>query len=460
MAPFRGLRYAADRVGDLAAVTSPPYDVIDPDDATHLAALDPHNVVRLILPREPAGSPSTSSDDPPAGGRYAQAAALLAGWSREGVLVRDPLPAYYVYEQSGPGVFQRGLLAAVGLQAPEDRVVLAHEDVMPGPVADRLELMRATAANLEPILLTYDGGEDTAAILAQVSAGVPTVHTRSEDGLTQRVWALTQPDLIAAVAQDLAPRQALIADGHHRWATYRRLQAERHAAGEGPGPWDRGLAMLVDSRTSPLQVSAIHRVVRGLSLADALASAGEVFQLREAGPSLDSALDALAAAAGPHPFVVTDGADFHLLAAPEPAALRSALPADRPARWRALDVAVLHALLLECVWRVPDEPLVAARRRAAGSQAGPGPDSSAVTGLRAQPAPGRVGYLHDPAAAVRAAVREGGVAVLTRPVTTADVLDLAASGQRMPRKSTSFGPKPRSGLVLRLLDSWDDAASG
>ncbi len=113
-------------------------------------------------------------------------------------------------------MLQRGLLAAVGLRDPDERVVLPHEDVMPGPVADRLELMRATAANLEPILLVYDGGGDTATVIEQVDRGAPLLETVTEDGLTQRVWAVADPDAAGRVARDLAPRQALIADGHHR----------------------------------------------------------------------------------------------------------------------------------------------------------------------------------------------------------------------------------------------------
>ena len=94
--------------------------------------------------------------------------------------------------------------------------MLPHEDVMPGPVADRLELMRATSANLEPILLVYEGGGDTAAVIETVIADRPMLETVTEDGLTQRVWAVTDPVLQERVARDLAPRQALIADGHHR----------------------------------------------------------------------------------------------------------------------------------------------------------------------------------------------------------------------------------------------------
>lgn len=419
--PFRGLRYDAALVSDLAAVTSPPYDVIDPDSAAHLEDLDPHNVVRLILPRDGVtAGPS----------RYAQARLALDEWTAKGVLRQDELPSLYVYEQSGPGLLQRGLLAAVGLRDPEARVILPHEDVMPGPVADRLELMRATSANLEPILLVYDGGADTARVIEEVVSGAlggapgsePIVSTCTEDGLQQRLWAVTDPAVHERVARDLAPRQALIADGHHRYATYRRLQAEHDVHGDGPGDWDLGLAMLVDSRSHPPRVQAIHRVVADLPLEEALDRAVPVFKARATGPDLSAALADLTATTGAHPFVLTDGTRFALIEDPDADAVEAALPAARhSAAWRSLDASVLHALLLPRLWEVDADEA-------------------------------RTSYLHDAEGAVRTARRGRGVAVLMRPVTVEVVHALAARGERMPRKSTSFGPKPRTGLVLRLLE--------
>ena len=91
LAPFRGLRYAPDRVSGLAEVTSPPYDAIGPGSVPRLLAADPHNVVRLILPHvDPAAGPDG----------YAVAAGTLNSWIDEGVLAADPRPAIYVYEQS------------------------------------------------------------------------------------------------------------------------------------------------------------------------------------------------------------------------------------------------------------------------------------------------------------------------------------------------------------------------
>src|SRR5215470_373705 len=87
LAPFRGLRYAQDRVSGLAEVTSPPYDVIAHEAEDHLRASDPHNVVRLILPRPDRGNPDAA---------YADAARTLRGWRDDGILVADSRPALYV----------------------------------------------------------------------------------------------------------------------------------------------------------------------------------------------------------------------------------------------------------------------------------------------------------------------------------------------------------------------------
>ncbi|MCL7021348.1 DUF1015 domain-containing protein, partial [Vibrio vulnificus] len=147
LAPFRGLRYVPGRVGDPAAVTSPPYDVVVRPDGLHeLETADPYNIVRLILPQ---------AADPAEGHR--RAARTLRRWRAEGVLRQDPRPALYVYEQRGPapGSLQRGVIGALSLTGPGDGTVLPHEDVMPDVVADRAALTRATAANLEPLLLSY-----------------------------------------------------------------------------------------------------------------------------------------------------------------------------------------------------------------------------------------------------------------------------------------------------------------
>ncbi|MGA4545907.1 DUF1015 family protein [Uniformispora flossi] len=423
LAPFRGLRYDPAKVGDLALVTSPPYDVVEPGGIGLLEDSDPHNIVRVVLPRSDPRADACGADGP-----YAHAGVTLRTWLAEGILRPDPEPALYVYEQVTATAHQRGLIGALALGGREGNpAVLPHEDVMPGPVADRTDIMNATQANPEPILLAYSGdGPASDAIDAACADGPPLLDTRTPDGTEHRLWAITDPDTLAGIRADLATRRALIADGHHRWAGYRRLREMARAAGRGPGAWDRGLVLLVDTARYPLQVGAIHRVLPGLAvdrileglLAHGPAGSG-AFLARRVEDPWPSVLWTLERAEGPA-YLLTGNGSFHLLTDPDPELLDAAVPFDRPATWRNLDATILHAALLDRVWNVPDDPA-------------------------------HITYHHDAVAAIREAQRTDGTAVLLRPVGEALVRDLAEQGVRMPRKSTSFGPKPATGLVLRSL---------
>ncbi|MET9553992.1 DUF1015 domain-containing protein [Streptomyces sp. NPDC006645] len=417
--PFRGLRYVPERVGSLAAVTSPPYDVVvRPDGLLHLESADPHNIVRLILPQA-----ATAAD------RHRQAANTLRRWLDEGVLAPDTEPALYVYEQRKGDLLQRGVIGALALSTPAEGVVLPHEDVMPDIVEDRAALMRATATNLEPLLLTYRSDGDTTGTTAVVERTVrrtPLLSTTTEDGFAHRLWSVTDPAELAEIERDLADRQALIADGHHRWATYLRLR-EEHPPGEA-GPWAYGLVLLVDTARHPLQVRAIHRLLHRLPVADALAALRDVpgsFRVRTIDGTLRQALDALSEAATAdngtaNAFLLAGDGRFHLIDRPDPALLARTVPADRPQEWRALDATVLHSTLLDHIWKIPD-------------------------------APEHISYIHDTEAVVEQAERHGSTAVLLHPIREEVVRELARHAVTMPRKSTSFGPKPATGLVLRSL---------
>ena len=421
LAPFRGVRYAPERVSGLAEVTSPPYDVIGQDTAQQLRDADPHNVVRLILPRQDPGRP---------GEEYHDAARLLADWQRDGILVAGDEPALYVYEQreaDSGRVLQRGLIGAVRLAPPGDRIVLPHEDVMPGVVRGRRQLMEATQANLEPIFLLYEGGQDSAAsrVAGQVAAAAaPVLSTDTGDGIRHTLWAVTDPAALAAIAADLAPRQALIADGNHRYASYLEMQADRRAAGDGPGPWDYGLALLVDGDAFPPEIGAIHRVLPGLAPAQAVEWAKAGFSVRAipgGTAELPAALEALAAAGQHGPaFLVAGQGQVHLLTDPDPVQLEAAMPAGRSRAWRQLSTAVLQEFLLAALWGIQD-------------------DEQGV----------RVVHHDADRAIAQADSAPGGTAVIGNPLRAADVYAVAAGGERLPRKSTSFAPKPRTGLVLR-----------
>jgi uncharacterized protein (DUF1015 family) len=411
--PFRAVRYNTS-VSDLGAVLAPPYDVIDEGEHEQLEANDPHNVVRLILPRDPA-EPGIS--------RYDRAAQTFNDWLDDAVLAVDDTPALYVYQQSRAGVvIQRGLLGAVVMQPLDGGVILPHENVRSGPVEDRLALMRAIGGNPEPIFLLYDGGGDASNLSAAAVAHPPLASATTPDGVVHELWSITDRGELECIAADLAGRTAMIADGHHRYTTYGYLRDELHAAGHGAGPWDAGLTLVVDDSVATPDIRAIHRVLPGLSLESAVASASKAFRvvpLDLLSDDVDAALDLLARQAGPA-FVVSDGRSFTLLREPDADQLAAARPANRSPAWWALDASIAGVFVMEQLWGVTD-----------------------VVGV--------VEAEHDPAAALRLARDENGLALLLKPAPLAGIFAVARAGEAMPRKSTLFMPKPRSGLVMRAF---------
>ena len=411
----------------IANVTSPPYDVISGGSLEHLRANDPHNVVRLILPGEDAGAPSA-------------AARLLAGWLCDGVLIRDRTPALYVYEQAGADWAQRGIIGLVGLGTPSEAGILPHENVMPGPVAGRRRLMAATQANLEPIFLVYDGDREDASagptateIVGQVTdRRTPQLSIRTEDDVAHRLWRLDDPAEYSAIAADLATRRALIADGHHRYAAYLQLQQEMQDAGLGTGPWDYGLAFLVDSAACPPKLGAIHRVLPGLPPERAAELAKAAFSVESLPPGIGlAAASRRLSEAGRDgtAFLLAGRCGYQLLTHPDPVQVAASMPAGTSPRWQALDASVLQQLLLGQLWGITDNEH-------------------------------DVLIYHDPhdardAAEAVTAVDGGGTAIIVNPVPFEAVREIAEHGERVPRKSTSFGPKPRTGLVLRTFGPYE-----
>ena len=427
LAPFRGVRYAEDRVSGLAEVTSPPYDVIAADIENQLFASDSHNIVRLILPRHQPGQPGSPYDD---------AAAELSRWLGTGILVPDSGRALYVYEQvtvdaSGhpdpAGVMQRGLIGAIDLTPPSAGIIQPHENVAPGPVSGRRQLMEATQANLEPIFLLYEGAGGAATKkVDEIAAGhPPMMEASTRDGLRHRLWAITDEADLAAIAADLAPRTALIADGHHRYAAYLQLQDRLRRQGAGAGPWDFGLALLVDSTAYPPQLGAIHRVIEGLVPETAARLATAAFSVRELPGGTGDVPGALAqhaaAAADGLTFLLAGDGRTYLLTDPDPGLVRSAVTEQPAELWQQMPAAVLQDLLFVRIWGIEDD----------------------ARSVRA---------IHDAAAAIEAADQDPcGTAVICSPMSAGQVYQVAAQGSRVPRKSTSFGPKPRTGLVMRLF---------
>ena len=172
--PFAGIQY---RAADLSRVLAPPYDVIPPATRDELYARDPHNVVRVVLNREPGDA------------GYAEAGETYRRWLAEGVLQADATPAVYVLEQSfaesGRTLRRFGLLARFRAEDPGARVILPHEHTRAAAKEDRWRVLLATKANFSPIFLMFP--DPTAAFSALVLEAIApcadrAVHRRRRRG--------------------------------------------------------------------------------------------------------------------------------------------------------------------------------------------------------------------------------------------------------------------------------------
>jgi uncharacterized protein (DUF1015 family) len=407
--PFRALHYDRDRVGGLQPVVAPPYDVIDAEQRAELLARSPYNVVEIDLPQ---------GDDP-----YAHAAEVFGRWQDEGILTRDDDDALWALEQdyTGPDGRRRtrhGFFARVAVEDYGPGRIRPHERTHPGPKEDRLRLTRATHANLSPIFSLYDDPAGAAwGALEPHLRTEPWAEVTDEDGTTHRLWRVADPGAIEAVRAALEPAELLIADGHHRYETA-RVHHEEGGAGHV-------LMCLVALQDPGLTVFPTHRLLTEIGdrerLRATLERDFEIAPTEELEPQGDG---------GGRGRVQMGYLDAHhqrplMLTLKDPEIAAEALP-DKPEPYRALDTAVLEALVLHGALGMSED------------------DISHLHGLD---------YARDTAEArERVESGEAQAAFFMRGTPVAQVRAVAATGESMPPKSTYFFPKVLTGMVFNPLD--------
>jgi len=263
--PFPGIRYAATL--PLGEVTSPPYDVIDAADRERLAASHPDNAVLVDCPVGDLGTGGSGTTGRADG--YAEAAETFHRWQDDGVVVVDDRPTFTIYRMSAEGRSTTGVLGALTLERPGEGDVLPHERTTPKAKSDRLDLLRATRANLSAVWgLSLAGG--LSALLEP--PGEPVGDFTDSDGVHHQFWRLDDPERIAAISASVGSAPVVIADGHHRYETC--LQYRDEAGDAVPGA-SATLCYVVELAPEQLAVRPIHRVVSGLPAGAAVVGALE-----------------------------------------------------------------------------------------------------------------------------------------------------------------------------------------
>lgn len=413
IAPFRGLRYDPALAGGMAAVITPPYDVIDSAAQEKFYQSSPYNIIRLEYGR-------TYTGDDREDNRYTRAASTLRRWRDEKVLKQDRDQAFYLYRQSfryrGRNHSRTGVLTALKLEPYAKRAVLPHEATLSKPKEDRLELLRHCRANFSPIFTLFsdkDGAVEE--LLGSLCTGHPACDFSGSDGQHHTMWIVENPSQQKLLQEKLADRTLFIADGHHRYETALAYSTESSSG-------HRVLAALFSLHSPDLVVLPTHRILSGLTpeqhhRLQAVVETSFHITPRALPPAEDwqSFREELAAAGSREPvlgMLLPGGLSLLTLKSPAPRG-------ERP-----LEVTLLRDLIFT--------PLL-------------GSDTAVLEQA--------VSYTREEEEARRAvSAGQAAAAFLLNPTPAGEVAARALMGERLPQKTTYFYPKLPSGLVIHTLD--------
>ena len=263
--PFKGIRFNPQVAGDLERLLCPPYDVIAPEEQRRLHEGSPYNAVHLELG---VVHPSDSEKS----NRYTRAAALLEEWMDRGILVAEGEPSFYLLQEEfshlGHSRTRHSLLARLKLEEFSRKTVIPHEETLQGPKRDRLEMLKATRANLSPIMGIYrDPSGEVSSLLGRVTATPPLFHTHYSDSQI-RLWAVDEKADVSTIRGSLEDTAIYLADGHHRYETalhYRDMQRANGGAPDEESGHNFVMAALIEINDPGLLALPYHRLVRGLS---------------------------------------------------------------------------------------------------------------------------------------------------------------------------------------------------
>jgi len=432
---FKGYRYDATVVGDPANCVAPPYDVIDVEQQEKLYKVSDFNIIRVI-------KGISKENDSESDNVYTRAGADLQSFCRRGAIKQDASERIYVYAQDftiGSKSYRRTGFVALGKLEEYGGSVKAHEQTLSGPKADRLNLMRTNKSQIGQIFVLYtDPDKSIDAILAQAVQAVPLVKHTDDDGVVHQLYAETDPEQIQAIIEVMEDKHICIADGHHRYETALNYYQET----KNPAAAYH-MMTFVNTHNEGLIVLPTHRLVKSIEdfrYPEFLQQMKEYFDVARLafedesgrGERYQEITDGLALEmeSGNHAFGMyfADGAFYIAILRDEK--VMEEIAADRSDAWRKLDVAILHKLILEKMLGI---------------------DEAALT------AQVNVEYIKDFGTATQRAIdrvdaQDAQALFFLNPTRAQEVEAVAATGEKMPQKSTFFYPKIFSGLVMNILE--------
>jgi uncharacterized protein (DUF1015 family) len=419
--PFPGTRYNQEKVGDLSAVICPPYDVISPKEQKAYYERSPYNVIRLE-------HGLTLSKDTETENKHTRARIIFNKWLTDYILQADPVNSFYIHEHSFTYQNTRkkrlGLIACLRLEPWGNKIVFPHESTVPGIKSDRLQLMRACAANFSPLFGLYeDPGHRVTKLLDEKMERKPIIDI-TDTGDSHKLWMSNEPEFVQRVSHFIASKPVFIADGHHRYETalaYRDERRKSNPSAHSDEAFNFVMMMLVSFSDPGLVALPVHRLVQGISTRSmtALKKHLETFFEMEALPVGELEPPEV------HGAVTTvlglEPEKMCFLKPRNPTHLMEAMPKDHSDAYQRLDVSVVQHVIIEHLSL---------------------PEGRA-----------KLAYTPDMEYA-RESVESGefDLAFLLSPIPVKTIKIIAEADDRMPGKSTFFYPKVPTGLVINRLE--------
>lgn len=431
---FKALRFDETVVGDVGSCISPPYDVIDADMQQRLCEKSPYNVVRII-------KPSDKSEKSEGKDKYTRAGDFLKELIETGALKSDAKESVYAYVQDftvGDESFQRAGFVALGKLTEFGKGVQPHEKTLDGPKADRLNLMRANAAQFGQIFMLYDDPERIADnLIAEAMRGEALIDFTDEDDVRHRLLAIDDSEDINAIVKMMADKLTVIADGHHRYETALNYYAETKKDSA-----TYRMMTFVNMQNPGLVVLPTHRLisnVAGFNMQELIHRLADAFEVTtyhfdneiEKSSVLKKMFDLMKdnfeqgkSCLG---IYAADGSFYAATLKNSEAMNRVAGNLSDAAK--GLDVNVLHKLILEDILGIGDKQLA--------SQS-------------------NVEYVKDIGDAIEKSIAkvdsgQSQAVFFMNPTRIEQVEAIAQTGEKMPQKSTFFYPKVYTGLVINKL---------
>ncbi|MFC1949527.1 DUF1015 domain-containing protein [Chloroflexota bacterium] len=430
--PFRGVHYNGSVIKDWSAVICPPYDIITPQQQQDYYLKSEHNFIRLEYGRELPQDTATDN-------KYTRSAATLEQWLREGVLEVDEVPTIYLHDHrftyQGKQYQRRSMVTRVRVEEWDRMVVRPHEGTLTEARGDRLSLLWAIQSNTSPILTLYEDREQQIApLLTSQERSRPLISISDINGEGHTVWALTDAEVLKRISSVMDKQPLYIADGHHRYESalaYRNERLIYPQSTSGDEAFNFVMMSLVDFSDPGLIILAPHRLVRGIprptleGLMDKLKVFFEIEELPLSRPDIWRQVNGLLSETGRVTVALFGPAAdrLYILKLSDPAAVSQMIPYFHSELYKKLDVSIVDHIILENLLALSSE--------------------QEKTSLA---------YSYDmPDAVNRVLNQEYQLALLLCPIKPEVIKTISDAGDKMPRKSTYFYPKPPSGLVFNQL---------